>query len=73
MRGDYLRVRRYAENYGYDFVIDAIETAIDLKNAREMSKQRMGIGPTVGKNEGEIRVLEMARKMNIRIGGADNG
>ena len=73
MRGDYLRVRRYAENYGYDFVIDAIETAIDLKNAREMSKKRMGIVPTVGKNEGEIRVLEMARKMNIRIGGADNG
>lgn len=73
MRGDYLKIRRYAENYGYDFIIAAIETAIDLKTAREMSKKRMGIIPTVGKKEGEYRILEMASKMKIRIGGDDNG
>ena len=73
MRGDYLKIRRYAENYGYDFVINAIERAIDLKDAKEMSKKRMGILPTVSKNEGEYRILELATKMNVRIGGEDNG
>ena len=72
MRGDNLRIRRYLENYGYDFVMEAIETAIDLKNAREMSKKRMGMIPTVSRNEGEVRILDMAKKMNIRIGGSEN-
>ena len=43
MKGDDLKVRNYVKSYGYDFVLDAIETAIDLKNAREMSRKRMGI------------------------------
>lgn len=73
MRGDQFKVRDYIVHYGYDFVIDAIERAIDLKNAKEMSKQRQGMIPTVSRNEGECRIIEMAKKMSIRIGGADNG
>lgn len=73
MKGDQFRVRNYVIQYGYDFVINAIETAIDLKNAREMSKKRMGMIPTVSKSEGEVRVIDMAKKMGIRIGGTDNG
>ena len=73
MRGDQFKVRDYIVHYGYDFVIDAIERAIDLKNAKEMSKQRKGMIPTVSRNEGECRIIEMAKKMSIRIGGVDNG
>ena len=69
MKGDDLKVRNYVKSYGYDFVLDAIETAIDLKNAREMSRKRMGIVPTVKKREGEFRIIEMANQMKIRIGG----
>lgn len=73
MRGDNLKIRKYVEYYGYDFCIDAIETAIDLKNAREMSRKRLGVMPSISKKEGEYRILELAKKMSIRIGGDVNG
>ena len=67
MAGDYLKVKAYIQEYGYEFVVAAIERAVDLKNAREMAKDQMK-APTVSRRNGEARILMMANERGVKIG-----
>ena len=58
-RGEWIRVHECGEKYGWQFVIDTIDRAVQLKQAESMRK----IPPhKMSKKEKEARIIQWQRK-----------
>lgn len=65
MRKDNLKLKAYIEEYGYSFVLEAIEKAIDERTASEL---RRGVAKkTIDKAYGEARIIRKAQEMGVRL------
>lgn len=62
------RVKGYVTNYGIDFVIAAIERAIDLKESKELRKAMLNARSRKAKREGEIKIMLKAKELGVRLG-----
>lgn len=67
MRGDQNKLRIYIKDYGIEFVIEAVEAAIDLKNAEEMGS--LGRHATASRRESEARILDLSKSMGVKLYG----
>ena len=64
-KGDSFKVNAWIKEYGYAFVVEAVEKAIDLKNAREMEYRPFS--QVKSKKEAEARIINKAKEMGVRL------
>ena len=64
MRGDGNKVSAYIQQYGVEFVLDAIEKAVYQKEAEEMMLKKLKTDHRMS----EVRIVRLAKEMGVRIG-----
>ena len=67
MKGWDMKVRAYVKEYGSDFVINALDKAVERREAEEMSIRRLSLDST-DKGKRVLRITQMARDMGVRLG-----
>ena len=66
MRGDYLKIKAYINEYGSDFCVDAIQRAIAINDARNIIHKVKHL-KTINKKQGEARIIAKASELGVRI------
>ena len=67
MRGDQNKLRIYIKEFGIEFVLEAVENAIDLKNAEDMGS--LGRHATATRRESEARILNLLKDLGVKLYG----
>lgn len=66
-RGEWIKIQAYANEYGWRMVIDAVERAARVREAEQMI--RYGAIPRNNKTKGELRIIQKAEEMGVKLNG----
>ena len=65
-KGEWMKIQACGEEYGWRFVIDAVDNAVRVEEARGMLIRKPH---KMSQREKEARIVAMAEKMGVRLYG----